>query len=667
MTKVRRAFIILAFALGIPVLLLVVWSVRSVIDEEQRQTRAVASRIFDEMEHELGELLREEEARALAHYQYEYLPEGARPGAAKVRSPLGEAPERPFIIGYFQLDRFGQLSSPRFKDDEVLDAQSRSELAQLDAAVAGLWSLPTHPPPPRKRSAALGQVETKLGLYDALESLNRSVVMRESRKQEAPQEQRSWAQELRPSASPESVSAPSPVAEAEADAEVSAEVSAAAKTEAESAAAPQESEEENVAPKKSLAKRRARQSEGRVGNEEPVVTERKVAQGVAADKDVGVDNDVPIQIEPMVSRLTAEGSMILYRTVLVGERTYRQGLVLNTERLIAWLNERVIAPTELAAHASVSSVSSADAQAPGMSATIPWGKEAFAHRFVEPFGHLVVALNLTGLPGTGGGMYVYSLGALLAVAITGGLYAAYRMVAVTVTFAERRNNFVSAVTHELKTPLTSIRLYSEMLRDGIVSDDDKRQKYYRTITAESERLTRLINNVLELSRIERQQRPMNLTVGDVRPVIEEVLTVLAPHAKSAGFTLSMQAGRDVVPARFERDALLQVLFNLVDNAIKYAVDAADKNIIVSVAADTSGGVLVSVADKGPGVPLKHLSHVFEPFYRGQQELTRTAAGTGIGLALVRGLVAGMGGRVTAANTEPGFAICVRLPPAEAMS
>lgn len=619
MNKVRRAFIILAFALGVPVLLLVVWSVRSVVDEEQRQTRAVALRVFDEMEHELGELLREEEARALAHYQFEYLPEGEGPGASPVRSPLASAPARPFIIGYFQLDRFGNLSSPRFRDDERLEASSAAALDQLDAAVSGLWSQPTHPPPPRKGSSALLEPKKKIGVYDALESLNRGAGLRDRRKQEAPKEQRSWAQGLAPS----TLSEGKPL-----DAEIS------------------RAKPETLRPSEFSAR-------------DGFLLEQEVTQN-----DIGAEKDAPIQIEPMVSRLAADGSMILYRTVLVGERAYRQGLVLNTERLITWLNERVITPTDLAPYAAVSSVSSGDPQAPGMSATIDWGKDAFAHRFVEPFGHLVVALNLSHLPGDGGGIYVYSLGALLALAISVGLFAAYRMVAVTVSFADRRNNFVSAVTHELKTPLTSIRLYSEMLRDGIVSDDEKRQKYYRTITAESERLTRLINNVLELSRIERQQRPMNLTVGDVRPVIEEVLTVLAPHAKAAGFDLSMRAGRDIVPARFERDALSQVLFNLVDNAIKYAADAEDKRIVVSVAADPSGGVLVSVNDKGPGVPLKHLSHVFEPFYRGQQELTRTAPGTGIGLALVRGLVAGMGGRVTAANTEPGFAICVRLPSAE---
>ena len=96
------------------------------------------------------------------------------------------------------------------------------------------------------------------------------------------------------------------------------------------------------------------------------------------------------------------------------------------------------------------------------------------------------------------------------------------MLSVAVGFAERRSNFVAAVSHELKTPLTAIRMYGEMLRDDLVPSDDKRREYYRTITAESERLSRLIDNVLEFSRLEKGTRSMRLAVGAVGPVVEEV-------------------------------------------------------------------------------------------------------------------------------------------------
>jgi signal transduction histidine kinase len=234
------------------------------------------------------------------------------------------------------------------------------------------------------------------------------------------------------------------------------------------------------------------------------------------------------------------------------------------------------------------------------------------------------------------------------------------MVAVTVGFANRRYNFVSAVTHELKTPLTAIRMYGEMLRDGLVASKEKRQQYYGVITAETERLTRLVNNVLELARLERKDRSLSLVVGDIGPVLEEVVAILQPHAQQEAFCLRIEVEESLPPVRFDRDALTQVLFNLVDNAIKYSRRAEKKEILLSCRRHETG-VVLAVADHGPGVAPRHLKRVFEPFYRGEDELTRTSKGTGIGLALVRGLVERMGGAVSGHNREAGgFEVSVSL-------
>jgi signal transduction histidine kinase len=229
-------------------------------------------------------------------------------------------------------------------------------------------------------------------------------------------------------------------------------------------------------------------------------------------------------------------------------------------------------------------------------------------------------------------------------------------------FAERRNNFASAVTHELKTPLTAIRMYGEMLRDGLVADDVHRQDYYRILTAEAERLTRLIHNVLELSRLEKQTRRFDLRAGDPREALAAVAEVLGPHAEQKGFVLELD---DDGPAEaiYDRDALAQVLFNLVDNAVKYAEGAEDRRVELRC---TNGDdrVRLSVADRGPGVARKHLRMVFEPFYRGEDELTRRTKGTGIGLSLVQGLVEQMGGTVRGRNRDGGgFEVTLDLPAA----
>jgi signal transduction histidine kinase len=234
------------------------------------------------------------------------------------------------------------------------------------------------------------------------------------------------------------------------------------------------------------------------------------------------------------------------------------------------------------------------------------------------------------------------------------------MVAVTVGFAERRSNFVAAVTHELKTPLTSIRMYAEMLRDGMVESEAKRDEYYSTITAESERLSRLIDNVLEFSRLEQGTRELNLVVGSVAPVLEEAARLLEPHAREIGFRLRVEIEPSLPPVRFDRDALTQVVFNLVDNALKYARDAGDREVVLHAGA-SGDGVVISVRDRGPGVPPRHLSKIFDPFYRGENELTRRSRGTGIGLALVKGLSEQMGGVVDGGNApDGGFEVSLRL-------
>jgi signal transduction histidine kinase len=282
----------------------------------------------------------------------------------------------------------------------------------------------------------------------------------------------------------------------------------------------------------------------------------------------------------------------------------------------------------------------------------------YRHRFAEPFDALHVRLGLAPLPGVAGANFVYALAALLLVTGTLGLYAVYRMVAVTVGFAERRSNFVAAVTHELKTPLTAIRMYSEMLRDGMVQDEDKRRSYYSTITAESERLSRLIDNVLEFSRLEQGTRESNLVVGAIGPVVREAAAILEPHAREVGFRVDVEVDSDLPAVRFDRDAVVQVVFNLVDNALKYARDAGDR--VVAIRCVRAGeGVSLAVRDRGPGVAARHVSQIFEPFYRGEDELTRTAKGTGIGLALVKGLADAMGAAVDGHNVaEGGFEVAL---------
>jgi signal transduction histidine kinase len=334
----------------------------------------------------------------------------------------------------------------------------------------------------------------------------------------------------------------------------------------------------------------------------------------------------------------------------------REGFVLDVPELISTIQSWVLTAQGLGA---VATLATAD-QAPANETRDAYH---FTHQLAAPLDSRQVSLRLRRLDDRDESTVLYGLAALLTAAVVLGLLALYRMVAVQVRFAERRNNFVSAVSHELKTPLTAIRMYGEMLRDGMVQDEPTRQEYYRTITAEGERLTRLINNVLEHAQLRRGQRRMQLRVGDAGAVVREVLEVMTPHIEHEGFRLELAIEGDLPAVQLDDDALKQVLFNVVDNALKYGDDGQGQPLLHVECRREGGGVLVAVRDHGPGIAERQLHAIFEPFYRGEDELTRRKQGTGIGLSLVRDLVERMHGKVTGLNRSPGLEVRIALSPA----
>ncbi|HEY2733386.1 MAG TPA: HAMP domain-containing sensor histidine kinase [Polyangiales bacterium] len=365
---------------------------------------------------------------------------------------------------------------------------------------------------------------------------------------------------------------------------------------------------------------------------------------------------------PFSVRYAAPDTFVVERARSVEPGAF-EGFVVDADALIDTLRKRVLEEQGLGNLARVTALDARHGSAGGRSfessASRFHAAYTFKHHFAAPFDAVEARLDLAPLDDEGAFDLLFRLSALLALAVVIGLYALYRMVAVQVRFAERRSNFVAAVSHELKTPLTAIRMYGEMLRDGMLDDDKQRQEYYVTITSETERLSRLINNVLELSLLERSERPIQLVLGDVSLVVGEVVDVFRPHAEREGFSLELRVEPGLPAAQFDRDALTQVLFNLLDNALKYG-RAHEPTIVVRCAPSARGGVRLSVSDRGPGVADAQLEAIFEPFYRVQSELTRTQKGTGIGLALVRGLVERMRGSVEGKNLHPGFEVAVTL-------
>ncbi len=241
-----------------------------------------------------------------------------------------------------------------------------------------------------------------------------------------------------------------------------------------------------------------------------------------------------------------------------------------------------------------------------------------------------------------------------------GLFAIYQSARAIVDLSERRSQFVSSVTHELKTPLTNIRMYVEMLEQGIAKNPEREQEYFRILDSEGARLSRLINNVLELSKLEKKQRHIDLQPGTFEDVITEVQALMAEKLKQEGFTFKVEPGR-IRPFKYDREVMIQVLINLIENSMKFGKSGPGRKIGIQTLQEEDG-VKIMVADTGPGIPRDALKKIFNDFYRVENSLTRTTRGTGIGLALVKKFVNLMGGTVTAANNEgPGCTITISLP------
>ena len=590
MKKLRLVFVLVAAAVLLPLLLLVERALSSEKAELALERRAVAERVIDEMERELTTFLRREEDRPFAHYRYLARPDDPV-GPPWVRSPLADPLEK-FVVGPFQVEPDGRITTPLWPDDERL------------ARVFAGW---------QESAADRERADRVLG------PIRRAFPSRPLQVQILP-----------------------PTMALSVGKETGQRAGTTVELNAEPVNPP-ELKKESSFPLEVLEKlNRGASSRADRGSK---LSKTQAANVVASEAPALVD----LRLEPMVGRPIEGDGMLLYRTVVAGESAFRQGLLLDRIELVKWLADKALGG------ASRSQVRIEVVKARG---ELPGGA-VFRHRFAEPFSS-AEALVTVEVAGSATLSNARLLSGLLVAAVLLGLWAVYRMAAYAVAYAERRGNFVAAVTHELKTPLTAIRMYGEMLRDGMVSDEAKKQRYYQTIIAEGERLSRLVDNVLELARLERKEKAPPATAGEVGPILEEALQLLRPHAEKEGFALELRVEKGLPAVQVDRDALLQVIFNLVDNAIKYSQNAELKKITIAASSE-AGEVVVKVEDRGPGVEPAQLRHLFEPFWRGESELTRKTKGTGIGLALVKGLVERMGGKVAARRGEAGgLEIAIRL-------
>jgi signal transduction histidine kinase len=233
-----------------------------------------------------------------------------------------------------------------------------------------------------------------------------------------------------------------------------------------------------------------------------------------------------------------------------------------------------------------------------------------------------------------------------------------------VRLAQQKTDFVSNVSHELKTPLTSIRMFADLLAEKRVPDEERQATYLRIIAAEASRLTRLINNVLDFARLERGAPPGEHHDCDLVDAVRDVAETCGPHLEAAGISFQCEIEAEALPIRGDRDALAQIILNLISNAEKYG----GNDVLVRVRRqETASGALgcVDVLDRGAGIPAREAKTIFEPFHRLDDSLSSGIPGSGLGLTLARRMARAHGGDVTySARAGGGSCFTLSVPLAQ---
>ncbi len=278
----------------------------------------------------------------------------------------------------------------------------------------------------------------------------------------------------------------------------------------------------------------------------------------------------------------------------------------------------------------------------------PWLIEFYP----RPRGTLQVLLT------SGQSIYVYMFLAI-AIILGFGLVLTMRSVTQELELARLKSDFVSTVSHEFKSPLTSIRQLAEMLQTGRVASEERRQRYYDVLVEQSARLSSLVTNVLDLARIEEGRRDFRFEAVDLGALIQELTEATQHRVGHEGFEIRTEIGHPLPKVRGDAEALRQAISNLLDNAVQYSGEA--REVRVQVWGEDST-LSMTVEDSGVGIRKDEIEKVFDRFYRGRDEVTRAIRGSGLGLTLVKEIVEAHRGSVeVTSEVGKGSIFRIRLP------
>lgn len=621
---------------------------KRLIAEERIQWEREAERVYDILQAQISERMVREDARSFLEYRYYYVPEGQVSQKKNISiSPLAELPNSADagLIGYFQVDPDGSFHSPYLPTPKInlIDGKKRQELhdklkkitlslqkgARDDYASRLAEEKKTNTVPDKndkegdkivelgksKGSVTGGMINTadKNGNNDGVDELY-----------------------------------PNPLKKRESE---DKKFSGMTKKKADKSGYTPRKIKNDPAQSQAFEEQNAAVSDLSVSaNKVPAPTmgkdESKSDPAKVQEEDLS-----SIFIDPFRARLVGDAQIVFYRKVWLGQKLYLQGFVVELApffrshsvfddsalngfaRAGLFLDDRVL--LSLANHVT------ADAMQKLFSRNLGYPLSLFEYRvesgrFPPSAAHQLLVYVLFGV--------VFMLLA--------SLFFIYRGVRAEVLLSRKRQDFVSAVTHELKTPLTSIRMYAEMLEQDWVKDEKKRHEYYESLSREGERLSRLIENILHLSSLEKGTFRVNSVHASPTNDFKRLVRDIEQLAVRAGFSCAASVAENIAAITYDVEILKQVFLSLLDNSIKFSQDAKNKVIDIKLA-QQGNQVLMSLADRGPGVVSNELTRIFDTFYRVESEMTRKTKGSGIGLAMVRMMAEAMGAKVRAVNRIGG--------------
>jgi len=689
MTQRRLTLLVVLFfvALALPTSILVYQAYGQLKWEAFYQHQRLARELTLRIDGGFRDLIEREENRPISDYEFLNV-SGSEGSAFLQRSPLSQFPldvEVPGLLGYFQVDASGALRTPIVPETNAssygIPTSELQQRKQQEGRIRGILDqnrlvgksdVAAAPAPFGEVMAEEEMAQERLdspSLMMELDSASSSIALDDrdnlgqagfdeltTRKLNAPAESRAPTDQVKDLKFEDSY-------QVAADA-----VPEAQRLEAKKQAEVKRSRKEKVNLPEAL-QAQVRSIEKSVADEDNETDDMAASAPVLNQQAIRIQT-FESEVEPMEFALLDSGHFVLFRRVWHQNERYVQGILIDQANFI----ERLIAPAFR--ESSLSSMSKLIVAYQGSilqnyaaeysrlyrpSTEQASNELLYQSRLIAPFGEIELIYALARLPVGAGGQVIIWSAVVLAIVLVGGCLMLLQLGQRQLALARQQQDFVSAVSHELKTPLTSIRMYGEMLREGW-ADEAKRKTYYDFIFYEAERLTRLINNVLQLARMSRNEQAGTLTDMTVGEALAELKPRLESQLEPSEFDLLITGIDEVESARIkiDIDGFIQIFINLVDNAVKFSANGAQKRIDIRCQQMRDGKIQFSVRDYGPGIDPDQMKKIFKLFYRSENELTRETVGTGIGLALVHQLASAMQTEVDVVNCEPGAEFRLRI-------